>query len=89
MKRFSPCTTKKLVDLKRARGRVRRVEGRIYDAVVLTKGYPKRDDLARRLTLPWQGYRETTITHAHFGEEPVTVFAINVQLQFHSRQDAD
>ena len=58
----------------------KRLEGRIYDAVVLTKGYPKRDDLARRLTLPWQGYRETTITHAHFGEEPVAVFASSVQL---------
>ncbi|NBA95250.1 ASCH domain-containing protein [Pseudomonas sp. R5(2019)] len=56
-----------------------RLEGRIYDQIELTKGYPKRDDQSRRLTLPWQGYRTTTLTHPHFGPEPVEVFAINVQ----------
>lgn len=56
-----------------------RLEGRTYDRIELTKGYPKRDDRSRRLTLPWQGYRVTTLTHPHFGPEPVEVFAINVQ----------
>lgn len=56
-----------------------RLEGRIYDRIELTKGYPKRDDLSRRLTLLWQGYRLTTLTHPHFGPEPVEVFAINVE----------
>lgn len=57
----------------------KRLEGRTYDHIVLTKGYPKRDDLERRLTLPWHGYRMTTITHPHFGDDPVEVFAISVQ----------
>lgn len=56
-----------------------RLEGRTYDRIELTKGYPKRDDRSRRLTLPWQGYRVTTLTHPHFGSDPVEVFAINVQ----------
>jgi hypothetical protein len=57
----------------------RRLEGRTYDRIELTRGYPKRGDAARRLVLPWQGYRVTSITHPHFGAEPVVVFAINVQ----------
>lgn len=56
----------------------RRLEGRTFDRIVLTVGYPKRDDHERRLIRPWRGYRVTTITHPHFGPEPVQVFAINV-----------
>lgn len=58
---------------------IKRLEGRSYDGIELTKGYPKRGDHDRRLLLPWQGLRVTTITHPHFGKDPVTVFAINVQ----------
>lgn len=56
----------------------RRLEGRTYDRIELTRGYPLRDDDARRLVLPWKGYRITTITHPHFGPDPVEVYAIDV-----------
>lgn len=56
----------------------KRLVGRTYDRIELTRGYPKRDDADRRLALPWRGYRLTTITHPHFGDQPVEVFAINV-----------
>lgn len=56
----------------------KRLEGRTYDQIVLTKGYPPAGDAARRLTLPWRGYRVTTIQHTHFGANPVEVFAIQV-----------
>lgn len=56
-----------------------RLEGRSFDRIILTKGYPKRDDTARRLVRPWRGFRVTTITHPHFGPYPVEVFAINVE----------
>jgi hypothetical protein len=56
----------------------KRLEGRTYESVVLTKGYPARDNTDRRLELPWRGYRETVITHPHFGVDPVEVFAIDV-----------
>ena len=50
-----------------------------YDRIVLTRGYPRRDDAERRLVLPWQGYTIKTITHPHFGPDPVTVYAIDVR----------
>lgn len=48
------------------------------EIIVLTLGYPARDDHARRLVLPWRGYTVKTITHPHFGPDPVEVYAINV-----------
>jgi hypothetical protein len=56
----------------------KRLEGRTFDRVVLTLGYPARDDASKRLVLPWRGMRETTITHPHFGPEAVNVYAIQV-----------
>ena len=50
-----------------------------YDQIELTLGYPARDDKERRLVLPWRGYTIKTITHPHFGPDPVTVFAIDVR----------
>lgn len=50
-----------------------------YDSIVLTLGYPARDDHARRLILPWRGYSIKTITHPHFGPDPVQVYAIYVR----------
>lgn len=57
----------------------KRLEGKTFDRVILTLGYPKRDDHTRRIVLPWQGYRECQITHSIFGTSPADVFAINVR----------
>jgi len=54
------------------------VARREFDSIVLTKGYPKRGDPERTLELPWRGFSQRTITHPHFGAEPVSVFAIRV-----------
>lgn len=56
----------------------RRLEGRKFDRVVLTLGYPAADNHERRMVLPWRGLRKTTITHPHFGPKPVEVYAIQV-----------
>ncbi len=56
----------------------KRLAWRTYDRVVLTRGYPKAGDTERRLELPWRGYEVQTITHPHFGPDPVQVFAIRV-----------
>lgn len=56
----------------------KRLEGREYDNIVLTRGYPSRDDHTRRLCLPWRGVRRIIKTHPHFGPDPVDVFAIQV-----------
>lgn len=61
----------------------KRLEGRQYDLIELTRGYPKRCDEERRLLVVWRGYRQTTITHPHFGSEPVEVFAIDVAALLH------
>jgi len=51
---------------------------RSFDRIVLTKGYPKAGDSDRRLIRPWRGWTRKTITHPHFGSEPIDVFAIDV-----------
>lgn len=56
----------------------KRLEGRSYARIILTKGYPAADDHARRFSLPWRGYTVKTIQHDFFGPEPVEVFAIKV-----------
>lgn len=56
----------------------KRLIGRAYSRIELTKGYPKRDDRERRLSRVWRGYEIETIQHPHFGPEPVMVFAIDV-----------
>lgn len=56
----------------------RRLRGRNYDRLILTKGYPRKDDHERRIVVPYNGYEIKTITHEHFGPDPVKVFAIKV-----------
>ena len=56
----------------------KRLEGRSFDRVVLTLGYPKKEDHARRLVLPWKGYCIKEIAHPFFGPDPVMVYAIDV-----------
>lgn len=58
----------------------RRIFGRDYDRLVITRGYPKKDDLSKRIDIPYDGYEIKTITHKHFGDQPVKVFAIKVSL---------
>jgi len=57
----------------------KRLEGKTFDRVVLTLGYPSRATAALGGAIRRRGLRETTITHPHFGPEPVEVYAINVQ----------
>lgn len=56
----------------------KRLNGRVYDQIVLTKGYPHADDAERRMTMPYRGFEFKTITHPHFGVGLVEVFAIRV-----------
>ncbi|EFK1928835.1 TPA: ASCH domain-containing protein [Escherichia coli] len=58
----------------------KRIMFREYDRLIITKGYPKRDDSSRRIDVPYDGYEIKTITHPHFGDKPVNVFAIKVNI---------
>lgn len=54
----------------------KRLLGKFQDRVIVTLGYPSRDDHERRIVRPYKGWVRKTITHPHFGPEPVAVFAI-------------
>ncbi len=41
----------------------KRIMFREYDRLIITKGYPKRDDSSRRIDVPYDGYEIKTITH--------------------------
>lgn len=56
----------------------KRLKGREFSQVVITNGYPATGDDEKRLVREWRGYTIKTITHEHFGPEPVEVFAIDV-----------
>ena len=56
----------------------KRLSGRNFAKIVLMKGYPKKDDKSRRIERPWRGHHLEIITHKHFGDKPVEVFAIRV-----------
>lgn len=58
----------------------KRLEGKEFDHILLTLGYPSVDDHDRRLFRPWKGYTIKDIIHPHFsfGNSPVKVFAIDV-----------
>ncbi len=57
----------------------KRLENRDYEKIVLCLGYPKRGDMSQRIVREWRGAEKKFITHPHFGQDPVEVFAINVQ----------
>lgn len=57
----------------------KRLVNRNYTDIVLTLGYPPKDDQSRRLVRPWRGYRIINLKHPHFGPDPVMVFAIDVR----------
>jgi hypothetical protein len=56
----------------------KRLVGRAFSSIVLTKGYPSRTEHQRRLRRAWRGYAVETITHPFFGPDPVRVYAIDV-----------
>ena len=56
----------------------KRLVDRDYDEIQIKMGYPRKDDFSKVLHRPYLGYEEQTITHPHFGDDPVDVFAIFV-----------
>lgn len=58
----------------------KRLVNREYDRLIITRGYPRADDMDRRIDIPYCGYRLQSIIHKHFGDNPVNVFAIKVNI---------
>lgn len=59
----------------------RRIFGRDYDRLIITLGYPNKDDSSRHIDIPYDGFEIKTITHKQFGDHPVKVFAIKVNIE--------
>lgn len=54
----------------------KRLGGRSFDGVVIYNAY--KPGAENRLEFPWRGFGLRTITHPHFGPEPVVVYAIHL-----------
>ena len=59
---------------------ITRLRNRVYDRVILTRGYPKGGGVegVTRLTRQYRGEVIREISHPHFGPDPVMVYAIDV-----------
>ncbi len=53
-----------------------RLENKKYEYVIITLGYPKKEDRSRRIVFTWTGVKKKIITHKEFGSKPVEVYAI-------------
>ena len=56
---------------------IKRLVGRDYDMIHYRWAYPSKEQQKDRMvSMPYLGYKLKTITHKHFGPDPVEVFAI-------------
>jgi len=53
-----------------------------WEAIVIRRGYPRSDDHTKQIMRAWRGMTIETITHKHFGKQPVKVFAIRVDVPY-------
>lgn len=57
----------------------KRIVGREYENIILTLGYPEKDDDSKRIKRPWRGYKIIKgLIHPHFKNVPTDVYAIRV-----------
>lgn len=68
----------KLVEYRIASKWRNRLEGKAFDAIDLCLGYPSAIQTDRVIRRKWNGYTVETITHEHFGPNPVEVLVIDV-----------
>lgn len=56
----------------------KRLEGKTFDKIVIKLGYPKNSEVEKIMEFPWKGYKKKKITHKHFGNDPVRIYAIKL-----------
>ncbi len=54
----------------------KRLINRDYDKLIITLGYPKKEDQERRIELEYYGYTMKTVVSEEWNNEPKRVFAI-------------
>lgn len=52
-----------------------------FRRIMLCRGYPAKGDQENRMIRPWFGLTVETITHPHFGTDPVGVYSIPVNVE--------
>ena len=57
----------------------KRLINKQYDKLIITRGYPAKDDFSKKLEFDYNGYELQVITHKHFGNTPTDVFAIIIK----------
>lgn len=58
---------------------VKRIEGKAFDFVEITDGYPTVNDRTRRIKRRWVGVvKVDSLVHEHFKNVPTDVFVIDV-----------
>lgn len=57
---------------------LKRLSGKTFDRIFVKHAYPKNGDMEKIVERPWRGFELQTITHPHFGPDPVLVCAIRV-----------
>lgn len=58
---------------------IKRLENKTFSKVIIKLGYPRKDDKEKEIIFPWNGYKIKTISHKHFGNEQVKVYAIKLE----------
>lgn len=57
----------------------KRLKGKTFDKIIIKLGYPKNSEIEKILEFKYLGYKIKTISHKHFGENPVEVYAIKLE----------
>lgn len=57
----------------------KRLENKKFENIIIRLGYPKKEDKEKELNFPYRGYEIKIITHPHFGNDPVKVYAIKLE----------
>lgn len=60
----------------------KRLLGRDYERLIITNGYPSKEDLEKRFECDYTGFIVKHLTHPHFGNKRIKVFAIRIEDNF-------
>lgn len=59
----------------------KRLKNKSYNKNYIKLGYPKKDDIDKILIFKYNGYKKRIITNKEFGDKPIEVYAINLELK--------
>ena len=57
---------------------IKRLVGKQFDKIIITLGYPKKDDKQKRLEFKWLGYKVEKVCHKEWDYKYKKVFVIKL-----------